>query len=543
MFKKKSGGGLKAAGTKMRVIMGKKAFRIGTYTAGTTAVVVALLVVINLCVSALPTKYTSFDMTDDSLYSISEQTEKILKALDEPVKVYWIVQEGAEDETVQLLLANYKDLSKNFTYEKIDPVVNPNFAGQYTSEGVYDNSLIVSNSDESKTRYISYYDIFSSSYDENYNETVEYNGEGALTSAVNYVSTDAQTQTYYLSGHGEDSIPSGLASSLTNENLLLSELNLLSEDGVPEDCETLIIYSPARDISAKEITKIEKYLEDCGNLLLFTDCDAENLTNLYGLMAKYGMEPVEGMVVEGDSNYFMGNYPNYLLPEIESHEITDPISEGNYYVLLPVAQGLRISSDASATAGFENSAADSGSTSESASDADSDAAATAAADSGSTSESDSAADSDAAADSEITTTALLRTTYEAYSKLSGIKATNAEKETGDIDAGADGFALAAAAESSANGSKVVWIGSTTIADESVDAAVSGANTDFVLNAVGWMCEIEESVSIHAKTVTSEYLSLTSAQSSRWTTIMVGVIPIGFVAAGIYVWARRRKIHG
>lgn len=535
MFKKKPRGGLKAAATKMRVTMGKKAFRIGTYTAGTTAVVVALLVVINLCVSALPTKYTSFDMTDDSLYSISEQTEKILKALDEPVKVYWIVQEGAEDETVQLLLANYKDLSKNFTYEKIDPVVNPNFAGQYTSEGVYDNSLIVSNSDESKTRYISYYDIFSSSYDENYNETVEYNGEGALTSAVNYVSTDAQTQTYYLSGHGEDSIPSGLASSLTNENLLLSELNLLSEDGVPEDCETLIIYSPARDISAKEITKIEKYLEDGGNLLLFTDCDAEDLTNLYGLMAKYGMEPVEGMVVEGNSNYFMGNYPNYLLPEIESHEITDPISEGNYYVLLPVAQGLRISSDD----GYETSAA-----------ADSDADGSSSASDSSSSASDgtdtseeSAADSDAAADSEITTTALLRTTDEAYSKLSGIKATNAEKETGDIDAGADGFALAAAAESSANGSKVVWIGSTTIADESVDAAVSGANTDFVLNAVGWMCEIEESVSIHAKTVTSEYLSLTSAQSSRWTTIMVGVIPIGFVAAGIYVWARRRKIHG
>lgn len=494
--------GFHNAQEKLRETLAKKNFRIGTYTAGTTAVIVALLVVVNLCVSALPTKYTSFDMTADNLYSISEQTEKILDALDEPVKVYWLVQEGGEDETVQLLLENYDDLSKNFTYEKIDPVVNPSFAQQYTTEGVYNNSLVVVNADESKTRYISYYDIFSSSYDENYNETVEYNGEGALTSAVNYVSTDTQTHVYYLSGHGEDTIPSSLTGSMENENLLLSSLNLLSESKVPEDCETLIIYSPARDISAKEITKIEKYLSSGGNLLLFTDCDAQDLPNLYEMMSKYGMEPVKGMVVEDNSNYFMGNYPNYLMPEIESHEITDPISEGNYYVLLPVAQGLRISSDADYSGDVSDSESE-----------------------------------------EIQTTALLRTTDGAYSKADGIKATNADKEKGDIDAGSDGFALAAAAESSADGSKVVWIGSTTIADETVDSAVAGANTDFVLNAVGWMCEIEESVSIHAKTVTSEYLSLTSAQTSRWTTVMVGVIPIGFLAVGIYVWARRRKIHG
>ncbi len=475
---------------KIRKTAAEKKFRIGTYTLGTTAVVLAILVVINMAVSALPLKYTSFDMTSDDLYSISEQTEQILTSLEEPVRAYWIVQDGSEDETVQRLLESYADLSKNFSYEKVDPVENPSFAGQYTSGEIYNNSLVVVNSDESKSRFISYYDIFSYSYDENYNETVEYSGESALTSAVNYVSTDNQSRVYYLTGHGEDTIPTNLTTSMENENLLLSELNLLSEDSVPEDCESLIIYSPARDISAKEIKKIETYLSGGGTLMLFTDCDAENLENLESMMAKYGIEAVEGMVVEDDSNYFMGNYPNYLMPEIDSHEITDPIADGGYYILLPVAQGLRINSV-----------------------------------------------------DDVETTALLSTTSGAYSKIAGIKATSAEKEDGDIEAGAEGFALAAAAESSADGSKVVWIGSSTIADESIDTAVSGANTDFLLNSIGWMCEIEDSVSIRAKTVTSEYLSLTSAQTNRWTTVMVGIIPIGFIAAGIYVWARRRKIHG
>lgn len=488
-----------------------KQFRLGTYTAATTAIVLVILVVINMCVSALPSKYTSFDMTADNLYSISEQTEKILDGLEEEVKVYWIVQEGAEDETVQLLLENYDDLSKNFTYEKVDPVVNPSFASQYTSSSLYNNSLIVVNSDESKSRYVSYYDIFSSSYDENYNEVVEYNGEGALTSAVNYVSSDTQTALYALTGHGEDEIPSSFEGSIENENMMLSELNLLTEGEVPTDCEALVIYSPARDISEDESDKITEYLSNGGSLLLITDCDAQELTNLYEIMAEYGIEPVEGMVVEDDSNYFMGNYPNYLMPEIESHDITAPIVNGNYYVLLPIAQGLRINTDEEFSGGQL---------------------------------SDNAADSDDdEEESTIQTTALLRTTSGAYSKLDGIKATKAEKEEGDIDAGIDGFALAAAAESAADGSKVVWISSSTITDENIDAAVAGANTDFVLNSLGWMCEIEDSVSIHAKTVTSEYLSLTSAQSSRWTMIMVALVPLAFAAAGIYIRIRRRKLHG
>lgn len=489
-----------------------KQFRLGTYTAATTAIVLVILVVINMCVSALPSKYTSFDMTSDDLYSISEQTESVLEGLSEPVKVYWIVQEGAEDETVKRLLENYEELSKKFDYEKVDPVVNPTFAAQYTSEGIYNNSLIVVNSDESKSRYIGYYDIFSTSYDENYNETVEYNGEAALTSAVNFVSTDRQAALYTLTGHGEDEIPSNLKSGIEGENMTLSELNLLTDEAVPTDCEALVIYSPARDISATEAKMLRTYLADGGSMLLFTDCDAENLGNIYGIMSDYGMEPVEGMIVEADGNYFMGSYPNYLMPKIESHEITDPIADGNYYVLLPVVQGLRIATDKE----YSNE--------------------------GATDSSSDVSDEDTEAN-EIQTAALLRTTAGAYSKIDGIKATNAEKENGDIDAGADGFALAAAAESSADGSKVVWIGSSTIADASIDEAVAGANTDLVLNSVGWMCEIEESISIRAKTVASDYLSLTSEQTSRWTTVMVGIVPLAFIAAGICVHIRRRKLHG
>ena len=67
---------------KIREMTKKKSFRIGTYTAAATTVVLVIAVVINLCVGALPTKYTQLDMTSVDLYSISQQTEEVAADLD-----------------------------------------------------------------------------------------------------------------------------------------------------------------------------------------------------------------------------------------------------------------------------------------------------------------------------------------------------------------------------------------------------------------------------------------------------------------------------
>ncbi len=472
-----------------------KHFRLGTYTAATTAIVLAILVAVNLLVSALPETYTQPDLSGSGLYDLSEQTETLIGGLEQDVTVYWIVQDGYEDDTLQKTLTRYEDLSKHIRVEKVDPVANPNFAYQYTADDLYNNSLIVTNADASKSRYVSYYDIYETSYDEDYNTVSEYNGEGALTSAVNFVTSDAQTKVYYLSGHGEDELPSNLVSSLENENISLTQLNLLTEETVPADCEPLLVYSPASDLSQDEIDKIEAYLAENGSLMLFTDCDSEDLPRLHDMMEKRGVKAVDGMVVEGDSSHYMSNYPNYLIPQIESHAITEPLISGNYYVLMPIAQGLEIT-----------------------------------------------AQTDSTENADVNVTALLTTTADAYSKAKGIQATNAEKEEGDLAADADGFALAVAVtdQTDTGESKLVWITSSTLAESQIDQLVSGGNTDFVTNAMGWLCEMEDTISIHAKTISYEYLTLTSAQSGRWTLVMVVLIPVAVLTGGIVVWLKRRK---
>ena len=66
--------------------------------------------------------------------------------------------------------------------------------------------------------------------------------------------------------------------------------------------------------------------------------------NLDALLAGYGLERVEGVVVEGDPNHYTGSGQAYIVPDKESHEITSGLEK---YILMPMAQGLQESQDLS----------------------------------------------------------------------------------------------------------------------------------------------------------------------------------------------------
>ena len=70
--------------------------------------------------------------------------------------------------------------------------------------------------------------------------------------------------------------------------------------------------------------------------------------------------------------------------------------------------------------------------------------------------------------------------------------------------------------------------------------VSGANSNLFLNALNWMCEQEESISIRAKSMDSGTLTLTSSESTMWSIVMVGLIPAAFVAVGVGICIRRKR---
>ena len=478
---------------KFNLMVKSKAFKAGGYSLAAIAIVIVMAVLVNVLVNALPETATKLDNTSNQLFTISDQTKKLLSGLEDDVTLYWIVRDGYENDTISLLLDRYEDMSDHISVEKVDPDVYPSFAEKYTSS-LTDNSIVAESG--SKSRYIDYYDIYVYDYDYYtymYYGTydVSFNGESEITSAIDYVVNEELPKVYMIKGHGESDLSTTFETAVEKENIELSDLSLLTEESIPEDASCIIINSPTSDISANEKEVIEDYLLNGGKMILITSpLEDGDLANIKECMSYYGVEVQDGIVVEGNQNYYAWGMPYYLLADIGSHDITEPLISGGYYILLPLAQGLTVTQAQSDT---------------------------------------------------VSVTELLSTSSSAFSKLAGYELTTYEKEDGDVDGP---FALSVFITddiSDEEQTQILWISSGALLDDSVNEMVSGANQDFFLNALGFICDQDESsISIHSKSLSAEYLTVSSASASLLSILMVGIIPAIFLAVGVVIWIKRKR---
>lgn len=249
-----------------------QAFRGGTYSLASIAIVLVILIMVNIIVSALPSNLTQYDMSASKLYSITSNTKSVVNALDKDVTIYWIVQSGEEDDIIEALLDKYDSLSDHINVVKRNPDVYPTFAEQYTDETVQNNSLVVESGDRSK--YISYDDIYVTSTNMySYSYTTSFDGEGAITSAIDYVVTDDLPQMYILEGHGEQELPETFSDQIGKENIETTSFSLLTSDSVPEEADCVLIYEPQSDISTDEQEKLITYTQNGGKLLVISVLD------------------------------------------------------------------------------------------------------------------------------------------------------------------------------------------------------------------------------------------------------------------------------
>lgn len=259
--------------------MNGKYLRNGSYSVMISAIFIVIVIVINMIVGSLPSKYTEFDVSSQKLYSIGDETKSYLKKLDKDITIYQVVQSGSEDETLKKLLEKYAEESSHIKVEAKDPVVNPKFTSQYTNDEVSANSLIVVCGDRSKV--VSYDTIYQSSMDYNtYSYTTTgFDGEGQIDSAISYVTSENLPILYTLDGHGEKELDSTLKEDIEKANIDIQSLNLLTEEKVPDDAACLLINAPTSDISETEKDAVIEYLENGGKAMIFSDYTEEGMTN------------------------------------------------------------------------------------------------------------------------------------------------------------------------------------------------------------------------------------------------------------------------
>jgi len=474
---------------KVRLSFQSRAFRAGSYTIIATAVVIAIAVVINLLVGSLPTEYTKLDVTANKLFSISPQTETVVSGLKDQIDIYWLVQRGSENSALRQLLDRYQALSDKIKVTVKDPEVYPNFASQYTTSSPTGNSLIVVCGQRSK--YVDFNNIFVTDYTNYYTTgatSTQFAGESELTSAIDYVTSENLPVVYMLKGHGETELSAELRNAMDKQNVEIKDLSLLTMDAMPDDISCLIVYSPKSDLSENEKNIILTYLQAGGKMILITEYSNTDLPNLTAVTKAYGAELVKGIVIEGEASKCVKGYAYYLLPQMNNHNVINPIMEAGYSILMPVAQGIQLS--------------------------------------------DSLRDT-------VKVTKLLTTSTKAFSKVAGYNMTTYDKEAGDID-GPFTVGLILTEPVGQEETEIFWLTSAQMLETTSNQMVSGANFDLYLNAVSWMCKQESKITIHAKNLEADYLTVPTSAASAWSFIVIGLIPLAFVGSGVAVVIQRRR---
>lgn len=480
----------------------KRTLKMGGYSVIITAVVVAIVIVVNLAVRLLPSKYTKYSTSTVGLYDISDTSREILSKVKDKISIYVVCESDYTDEVIEEYVAKYAGLNSNVSWSTVDPAVKPGFLQEYTDESLSSQvtHLVLVNKANGRSRVIPNTDIYYQKYTQQeilyyqmyYGTTPDnptyFNIEQELTSAVDYLTAEKLPTVYYVSGHGETELDSTVTGLIGDENIDLVELPLLTKGEVPDDADAVIINSATKDFTEDEIKALEAYTAKGGNVIMTSFYNSElkdrNLTNLYGFAKSLGLEYKDVFVFEGSADKYV-QAPYNILPTVADNDFSSALGSNTYLVMLTC--------NAITLAGT--------------------------------------------APEGVTLTELLTTSVKGYAKAEVTEDTKVEKEDGDEEGK---FVLGAMAEKTADGktSKLVWLASPALLDSRYSSYYS--NISYFMAILTDLCEKESSVTINAKSLQIEALTVSEASANLWGIILIAVIPLVVLVCGFAVWNRRIK---
>ena len=479
----------------------KSNVKLGLFSGAYVAVMIIICVGINIAAGLLPETVTAIDVTANKLYTLSDDTYDMLSELSDEVTIYVLASEANCDEVIAKTIDRYESASKYITVEYKDPTTYPNFYSSYASTAPTTNSIIVVSGDMYKV--IDYYDMYQTEYSMDYttyqytSETTGYDGEGQITSAITYVTSSEMPMIYILTGQDETEVGDDFKDAIAKKNASYEEIDLLTYDSVPSDCELLIINAPQSDLSDDVTDKILAYIENGGNLFVAVSYTEDDMDNLAKILSVYGMELGSGLACEGNSSYYY-QAPYYILAEASESDVSSSVS--GEYIFLPQATGLY----------YEET-------------------------------------------DDVTETTIASSSDSTYIKLN--PQDTVDKEDGDsegsvilaayaslnLDSSNDesGDASGDASDDSLT-SELVVVNSYYFLNDDANSMVSDNNLDFFSDSVSQLVQTAEGVSIPVKDYGVDYLTVSNRMVIVYSLIFAVAVPVILIIVGIVIWARRRK---
>jgi ABC-type uncharacterized transport system involved in gliding motility auxiliary subunit len=229
--------------------------RLGTNTAVLTIAVLGIFALVNYLGYR---HHKRIDLTSEKLYSLSDQTRKIVSSLNKDVKIVNFSKE--DDPQLRDQMEEFRDLSKRLSYERVDPQVKPEIARQYQITKM--GEVVVA----SGSRV----------------ERPQGTSEQEITNAILKVTSETLKTVCFLEGHGEKGLTdsegegySTVDANLKKENYQTKAVSLVTTDKVPTDCAVLVIAGPKKPLLQPEVAMIGKYLEGGGKAMMLLDPDTD----------------------------------------------------------------------------------------------------------------------------------------------------------------------------------------------------------------------------------------------------------------------------
>ena len=463
--------------------------RNGLFAAVSILVVLAIVVILNLAVGLLPANLRQKDLSSEKIYTVSDTSRELLANLDNQVELVVLAPTGGVDQRISTYLEQYCSLSDKLSLETIDTTLYPSALTEYDTDS--SSVVVVRNADTGKQQIIPFDDILvMDMYSYYYYGQVsytEFDAEGQLTSAISLVTSDAAHTVYCDTGHGESALGSQVSGQIEKNNLSTQAVNLLTDGGIPEDCELLLFNQPTSDLSADELTQVEDFLSGGGQVfvILSSETDAASFPNLNSLTNAYGLNIREGGLAD-PANYYQYFGSAYIF--FPSLSASDPITSA-------------LGSDSYVMVGYDGT--------------------------DQVSPAIPLEQVDPSIDG-VTVTPFLTTSDSGVAYVSQ-------------DNYATGSYVVGAYASDANtGARLTVISADSFVDDALVSSFNGvANLQVFMNALTAGFEDMENISIAAKSLS--ITPNTVRNPALWTLIFVIVLPVVILLGGFLHWLRRRKL--
>lgn len=463
--------------------------RNGLFAAISILVVIAIVVILNLAVGLLPSNVLQKDLSSEKIYTVSDTSREILSNLDANVEVIVLAPTDGVDQRISTYLDLYCGLSDKVTLKNIDTTLYPSALSEYDTDS--SSVVVVRNADTGKQQIIPFDDILvMDMYSYYYYGQVSYtdfDAEGQLTSAINLVTTDSAHTVYCDTGHGEAALGSQVSDLIEKNNLTTQDVNLLTDGGVPEDCELLLFNQPTSDLSADELEQVEHFMVQGGQVMviLSSETDAASFPNLNSLTTSYGISILEGALADQANFYQYFGSAYIFFPTLStSDSITSGLSADSYVMV--GYDGTNQVSPAIPLQTVEPTV------------------------------------------EGVTVTSFLTTSDSGVAYVSQDNYT-----TGS-------YSVGAYASDENTGARLTVISADSFIDDALVSSFTGvSNLQVFMNALTASFDDMETISISSKSLT--VTPNTVRNPTLWTLVFVIILPVALLLGGFLHWLRRRKL--